>query len=172
MTLDFTDLEPREHDGRHLTTEQVDTINSYVRDLLLRLDLNYWRVEVAKNLPPEDCLLMIEPTDGRRIAMLYIGEQWWERDPDQKRIDLVHECLHLAHHDQEECLRRFKDGNGDIGDYVWSVVWSQFRIETERMVDSLSYVIAPFMPPWSTGDPANTTRRERAAWELSSSSSE
>lgn len=148
MTLDFTDLEPREHDGSHLTTEQVDTINVYVRDLLLRLDLSYWRVEVAKNLPPEDCLLMIEPTDGRRIAMLYIADNWWDRDPDQKRIDFVHECLHLAHHDQEECIRRFKNDNGDVGAYVWSVVWSQFRVETERMVDSLSYVVAPFMPLW------------------------
>ena len=148
MVLDFTDLSPRDHDGSHLSTDQVDAIEGYVRDLLLRLDLNYWHVFVARNLPPEDAQLMIEPTDGRRIAMLYIGEGWWDRDADEKRQDLTHECLHLAHHDQEECIRRFKNDNGDIGEYPWSIVWSQFRVETERMVDSLSYVIAPFMPPW------------------------
>jgi hypothetical protein len=40
---------------------------------------------------------------------------------------------------------------GDVGSYAMGLVWEQFKVETERMVDSLSYVIAPFMPPWREG---------------------
>lgn len=31
---------------------------------------------------------------------------------------------------------------------VLSLIWGQFKMETERMVDSLSYVLAPHMPKW------------------------
>lgn len=151
LSLDLTDLETRSHDGSHLTGRQAAAIEKYVRRVLKALDLSYWRVHVARDLPPEDALLMIDPVDGRRIATLYVSERWWdEQDAEEKRTDLVHECLHLAHHDQEEVIRRFRRDNGDVGDYPMSIVWSQFKVETERMVDSLSYVIAPFMPPWKS----------------------
>ena len=87
-------------------------------------------------------------TDGRRTAMLYVAEDWWTSSPDH-RTDVTHEALHLAHHDQEEVIRRFKSDQGDVGQYALGIVWSQFKVETERMVDSLSYVLAPHMPPWS-----------------------
>jgi hypothetical protein len=147
--LDLSDLRPRESDGSHVTPEQTVAIERYVAKVLVKLDLNYWRVYVAKDLPPEGALLMIEPTDGRRVALLYVSDGWWtSQSADEKRTDLVHECLHLAHHDQEEVIRRFKNNNGDVGTYAMSLVWEQFHVETERMVDSLSYVIAPFMPKW------------------------
>lgn len=150
MTLDFTDMAPREHDGTHITPSQVKQLERYVRKVLGRLDLGYWRVLVAKDLPPADALLMIEPTDGRRIAMLYVSEGWWDRDAEEKRTDITHECLHLAHHDQEAVIRRWKDSTGDVAEYVLSLLWEQFRLETERMVDSLSYVLAPQMPRWKS----------------------
>lgn len=157
MTVDFSDLEARPSDGSHITPDQVATIERYTAKLLRRLDLNYWRVWVAKDLPPDGCLLMIEPTDGRRVAMLYVSEGWWgNRSPDEKRTDLTHECLHLAHHDQEEVIRRFKQKNGDVGEYAMSLVWDQFRVETERMVDSLSYVFAPHMPIWKSSKKHNS----------------
>lgn len=142
-------LEKREHDGSHLTAEQMQQIESYARDLLQALELNFWRVYMAKDLPPKDCLLMIEPTDGGRTAMLYVSEgRWDERDAEEKRVDLTHECLHLIHHDQEYVIRHFKDHNGDVGEYPMSMLWEAFAVETERMVDSLSYLLAPNMPEW------------------------
>jgi len=147
-SVDFTDLHARAGDGSHLTKAQVRYIEEYMREVLVRLELNYWHVYVAKDLAPEHCLLMIEPTDGRRVAMLYVSETWWNESPDH-RLDIVHEALHLAHHDQEEVIRRFKRDQGDVGSYAMSIVWSQFKTETERMVDGLSYVIAPTMPEWA-----------------------
>ncbi len=147
MTIDLGNLEQRPGDGTHLTRDQVTVIERYMRRILKRLDLGYWRVYVSRDLPPDGCLLMINPTDGRRVAMLYVSESWWDGDSDH-RIDLTHEALHLAHHDQEEVIRRFHRDNGDVGPYVLSLIWGQFKMETERMVDSLSYVLAPHMPKW------------------------
>jgi hypothetical protein len=141
---------PIEHDGSHLDKAQVDHIESYMRKILQKLDLNYWRVYVAKDLAPERCRLSIEPTDGRRVAMLFVAADWWDNSPpEEKRSDITHEALHLAHHDLDECIRRFVDGNGDVGEYPMSIFWGQAKTELERMVDSLSYVLAPQMPAWS-----------------------
>lgn len=147
--VDVAEQDPRPGDGGHLTASQAAAIERYIRRLLRRLDLNYWRVAVSSDLPPEGAWLRIEPVDGRRFAMLLVSEHWWaEQSATEKRTDLTHECLHLAHHDQEEVIRRFKNTTGDVNEYAMSIVWEQFRVETERMVDSLSYVLAPHMPAW------------------------
>jgi hypothetical protein len=149
VAVDLTKLEPRSSDGSHITKAQIQHIETYMAKVLLALELNYWRVFVAKDQPPEDCRLMIHPTDGRRIAGLFVSGEWWEdANPEEKRTDITHEALHLAHHDQEEVLRRFVRDQGDVGSYPMSIIWAQFKVETERMVDSLSYVLAPHMPPW------------------------
>lgn len=153
MNLDLSDLQPRRHDASHVTPDQVRQVEDYMARLLHALDLGYWKVHVAKDLPPEDAKLMIWPTDGRRVAMLFIAEDWWvSTDAAEKRIDLTHEALHLAHHDTEANLRRFLRESGDISEYVKSIVISQMKTDLERMVDSLSYVVGSFMPDWV--DPA------------------
>lgn len=151
--IDLTALEATPSDGSHLTTDQVKHIETYLRSLLTALDLAHWRVYVARDLPPDDCRAMISPTDGRRIAMLHLAADWWTRDDaDTKRLDLTHEILHLAHHDTDAGIRRFFDESGDVSDYVKHLVMSEFKTNLERMVDSLSYVIAPFMPSWPEAD--------------------
>lgn len=147
--IDFTDLPPTPSDGSHLTAGQVDTIEAYVRQLLTALDLAHWRVYVAKDLPPEDCRAMIAPIDGRRIAMLHLAADWWTRDDAAtKRIDITHELLHLTHHDTDAGIRRWLNDSGDVAEYVKHLVMGEFKTNLERMVDSLSYVIAPNLPAW------------------------
>lgn len=153
----LSSYEPRNHDGSHLTAAQVAYLEKYMRKILRRLELNYWRIFIARDLPPERAKLMVEPVDGRRITPLYVADDWWDTTFDH-RLDLTHEALHLAHHDQEEVIRRFKNDNGDVGSYPMSIVWDQFKIETERMVDSLSYVLAPHMPRWN---PPKATREAK-----------
>lgn len=132
----------------HVSPELTSLIESYMAAILARLDLGYWRVYVAADKPREEAILSIEPTDGRRVAMLYVSENWDSRTPEDKRIDITHEALHLAHHDVDSHIRLFFDGSGDVSDYVKTIVIDGFTTELERMVDSLSYVLAPHMPEW------------------------
>lgn len=138
----------RPSDGLHVSRKVVEAVEVYMVRLLLALDLGHWRVYVAKDMPPEDARASIEPTDGRRIAMLYLSETWEHEDPEEQQVDLVHEALHLAHHDQDEHIRRFIYESGDISSYTKQLFMGQYRVDTERMVDSLSYVLSPHMPKW------------------------
>ena len=147
--LDFADIEPIHTDGSHLSPGKSSHIETYMRALLDALGLGAWQVWVAKDLPPEDALLRIEPVEGRRCAMLYVAAHWWHQRTDtEKRVDLTHEALHLAHHDVDTGIRRFFHGSGDIADYVKDLVIDRFKLDLERMVDALSYAIAPHMPHW------------------------
>ena len=108
------DLQAIPHDGSHLTPDQARTIDAYLIEALDALNLGNWRVYVGKDLPPEHAVLSIFPTDGRRIAILNVTADWWtSRTSDEKRVDITHECLHLAHHDTDEHVRRRADaGDG------------------------------------------------------------
>ena len=149
------DLQAIPHDGSHLTPDQARTIDAYLIEALDALNLGNWRVYVGKDLPPEHAVLSIFPTDGGRIAILNVTADWWtSRTSDEKRVDITHECLHLAHHDTDEHVRRFFDGSGDISDYVKSLFLEQFKTDLERMVDTLSYSAAALLPPWPDEQPA------------------
>ena len=146
--------EPIPHDGSHITIAQARRIEAYMRDILSALNLGQWQVGVAVDLPPDYAKLMISPVDGRRYASLYVAADWWQRDTDEKRTDIVHEALHLAHHDADATIRQFLDGSGDIADYVKGILVDRFKTDLERMVDALSYALAPHMPAWT--DPEET----------------
>lgn len=149
MSIDYTKLEAVPSDGSHLNAKQVRRIERYVAKLTRALDLSHWRVPVSADLPPEGARLAIYPTEGRRLALLAVSAGWYENTPpSEKRSDLTHEVLHLATHDHVDVIRRFKNGNGDVGDYPMSLVYEQFVLQEERMVDSLSYVLAPLLPEW------------------------
>ena len=146
--------EPIPHDGSHITTAQARHIEAYMCEILSALNLGQWRIGVAVDLPPEGASLMISPVDGRRYATLYIAADWWQRDADEKRLDITHEALHLAHHDADATIRQWLNGSGDIADYVKSILVDRFKTDLERMVDALSYALAPHMPAWT--DPEDT----------------
>ena len=149
LALDFDDLESVPGDGSHLSKSQIRQIERYMKVVLESLDLSHWRVYVAVDKPPDGALLMIQPTDGRRVAMLYIAEHWWDRQrPEEKCTDLTHEALHLAHHDMDEAVRRFIDASEEISWKAKRTFIGQFKTDCERMVDSLSYVCAELVPPW------------------------
>ena len=147
--MDLTRIESISSDGSHLNAEQVGAIETYIRQLLTALDLAHWRVAVGRDLPPDGAILMIDPVDGRRFATIDLKADWWDTTTaTEKRVDLIHEVLHLAHHDAEAGVRRYFDYSADVSRSTTDLVMGEFKTNLERMVDSLSYVIAPFMPEW------------------------
>lgn len=146
----------------HLTPAQARHIEDYMRRALEALRLNAWVVEVSPEPAEEHANMSIFPTDGRRIATLCVSPDWWDRQtPADKRIDITHEALHLAHHDVEAGIRIFLANSGDIAEYPASIVLERFRLDLERMVDALSYTVAALIPEWT--DPT----RDHAANEES-----
>ncbi len=144
----MTDTSTQDH---RTATPQGRIVEWNAARIARALDLGHWKIFFTNdNVGPEGAKCSIQPTDGRRIAALWVAADWWETtDPDDKIVDLTHEVLHLAHHDAEHHIRQFFDNDGDLGEYVKSVIFAQFKVHLERMVDSLSYVLAPHMPAWT-----------------------
>lgn len=140
-------------DASHISKAQVRKVEAWIAEALRTLDLNFWRVYVAAEEPSsDDAIAMIEPTDGRRIAMLYLSERFLTDPLSEQMETLTHEVLHLLHHDADEVIRRFFRESGDVPAYAGSLIVDQFKLELERMVDSLSYVLQPLMPEWKGFD--------------------
>lgn len=136
----MSDLAPVPHDGSHLTNKQADTIITYIKRCQTILHLDHWRIRIARDLPPEHAIAMIEPTDGRRFALIYLQRDWWDRTPADKRTDIAHELLHILHHDTDEHIRRFLSESDDISPAVTDLIHA---FEVDPDVDQL-------LPPWPT----------------------
>lgn len=126
----------------------VKKTQSFIEMIQLSLRLHMWNIYVAEETADDDCNASIHFTPGRRYATIRFAEDWDERSPEDKRHDVVHELLHVFHNDVDDNLWRFIDESGDLSDYVKSILLSQTRTDLERMVDSLTNVIAPLMPEW------------------------
>lgn len=125
-----------------------DKIQIYIETLQSQLKLNAWDIFVAKEMADDDCNASIHFVSGRRLASIKLHPEWDERPAEEKRHDLVHELLHVFHHDTDDNLFKFFETSGDLSDYVVSIVIDQTSRDLERMVDSLANVIAPMLSPW------------------------
>lgn len=152
---------PVPHDGSHLTNKQATTIHNYIKRCQTILHLDHWRIRIARDLPPEHAIAMIEPTDGRRYALIYLQHDWWDRTPADKRTDIAHELLHILHHDTDEHIRRFLNESDDISPAVTDLTLTQFKTNLERMVDHLSYVVDQLLPPWPKPKPKKKQKNKK-----------
>lgn len=140
---------PVPHDGSHLTDWQRDVILAYMRSVLDILHLGRWKIELSDDLPPQDARAMISPVEGRVVATLYVQADWWSESTDEEKAhDLIHEALHLAHHDADTTVRRFLNQSDDISTSTKVLVGDRFKLDLERMVDSLANALVPLLPDW------------------------
>lgn len=125
-----------------------DKIQTYIEILQAELKLQAWDIYVAMEPAADDCNAVINFYSGRRVASIQLHPEWEEKSNADKRHILVHELLHVFHHDADDNLFRFLDASGDLSSYVVCILKDQTRRDLERMVDSLANVIAPLLPPW------------------------
>lgn len=132
-----------------LSEDEVGQIDSYVRGLQERMGLQHWTVVVHDDVDPEpDTDASIAPAEEAWVAHLRTGPCWPEIGAEDRRRVLVHEMLHLCHRAQTDVVRLGFPATDLIPEAAWKGLWHMFYIETERMVDHLSQVIAPTMPGW------------------------
>ena len=125
-----------------------DKIQLYIYILQDALKLQAWDIFVAQESADDECHASIHFTSGRRVAYICLHPEWGSRSDSDKRQDLVHELLHVFHHDTDDNLFQSLHASGDLSRYVVSILIGQTSRDLERMVDSLTNVIAPFLPPW------------------------
>lgn len=153
MTRDsgFLDAKPTELADWPLRPDQARALEAYIDVLLRELHLSHWQVWIAADSECEETAhAMIFPTEGRYIAMLHLSKLFFSTTMGSLTEHMTHELLHLHHRDlTENVTRALKEGDHSV---AWeNLILGQLRADTEKMVDSLSYVLAPHLPQW---DPA------------------
>jgi hypothetical protein len=119
-------------------------VSSYIKVLLNEMHLWGWRVILHPDQPDTENDARISTCDDRKIAHLYLADDFFTFDRDQQRQTLVHEMLHLHESGPSDIVR--KDLSKHLGQSTYDVVWANYARQCEFMVDELANVIAPFMP--------------------------
>lgn len=131
------------------STEQVDAVQEYLWTLRDALRLSHWDVFVGAHAAEKGALASVHPCPGRYVAGVRLSRGFWtEVSADEKRSVLTHELLHLTHRDLTEVTRVTLGASGYLPNRAYALLCTQISTEAELMVDHLTTVIAPTMPPW------------------------
>lgn len=109
----------------------------YFRVIADRLALKDWQVTI-KDEAPADCdhVASVATTEGRKVAGVWLSEEFLKRDGDYQRHTVVHELIHL-HHAYVDHL-----GLRHVGDKQRELI----KAGLEYMVDGLADAISPMLP--------------------------
>ena len=113
----------------------------YVRQLADILHLKDWRIDVYEDAPGDpNAIASCNPIDGRKYAVIRLGESFLTDTPDDQRQTLTHELMHC----HLGPMARMIESHGDFPPAA--------KLAMEYCVDGLADAIAPLlpMPPAST----------------------
>lgn len=91
-----------------LVYEEIGRVYDFTTWFLEKLGMPQWRMQVQTSPAPKDCYADITPTEGKHVGELRLAPGWMDLSTEEEKVEtLVHECLHLTHHE----LTRLK---GDV----------------------------------------------------------
>lgn len=128
-----------------VSQKEAHKVLVFIADILESLRLQHWRVslsDIPASLEEDDnTLASVHPTEGQYSASIRLGASW-ESEPDNVKVAaLVHECCHLLHAIQVEVIRASLHASELLPEAVYKMMYEQFRIETERMVDHITQIL-------------------------------
>ena len=106
----------------------------YLRDLLCLSD---WTLRLSDENPEEDTTLgMIEPLTGRKVAYIYLKDDFCDMSIEDQTHTLVHELIHLHHISATDIVRI--DVEKVISRTAHHLLWGSFMRQMEYCVDGLA----------------------------------
>ncbi len=117
-------------------SDQIAALGPYVRDLADRILLKDWTIILPDQVADQDNKAEIYVVAGQHHATIYLGYDFFEKDPEERRLILCHELIH-CHFDR---AARVAEGE------MKKSRKRDFRMMVEYGVDDMARVIAPTMP--------------------------
>lgn len=123
---------------------------AYVERVRDAMGLRHWAIRIPDEHPEaaEDALAQIDPTEGRYVATLRLGEGFWTEDREGQRASIVHEMLHI-HHVRVTDAVRLGGYRTELGQSAYEELIATVKREAEYMTDALTTLYAPMvrLPP-------------------------
>ena len=120
--------------------DKYAALEAYVAACLPVLNLANWKVTILTDVAPEDRYADIEPNDQAQTASLRVGNLFWTQKPDEQRLTIVHELLHLHLCRLDQTVDRLEPVLGSAAWAPWAAVYEDVY---ERATDAIAEVLAP-----------------------------
>lgn len=112
----------------------------YIDQLVQELDLTGWEVNLEDQPADQNADAQIRCVEGRKVAMLQLSHDFDTFDIGRQRHTIVHELLHIHEEASSQVVYKLRDL---LGSAVFDVVWANYCLQREYMVDGLASIIAP-----------------------------
>ena len=120
--------------------DRYAALETYVAACLPVLNLGNWKVTILTDVAPEDRYADIEPNDQAQTANLRVGNLFWAQKPDEQRLTIVHELIHLHLCRLDQTVDRLEPVLGSAAWAPWAAVYEDVY---ERATDSIAEILAP-----------------------------
>ena len=120
--------------------DRYAALETYVAACLPVLNLGNWKVTILTDVAPEDRYADIEPNDQAQTANLRVGNLFWAQKPDEQRLTIVHELIHLHLCRLDQTVDRLEPVLGSAAWAPWAAVYEDVY---ERATDAIAEILAP-----------------------------
>lgn len=122
--------------------DRYAALETYVAACLPVLNLGNWKVTILTDVAPEDRYADIEPNDQAQTANLRVGNLFWAQKPEEQRLTIVHELIHLHLCRLDQAVDRLEPVLGSAAWAPWAGVYEDAY---ERATDSIAEILAPHL---------------------------
>lgn len=120
--------------------DKYAALEAYVTACLPALNLSNWKIGILTDVAPEDRYADIEPNDQAQTANLRVGNLFWAQKPEEQRLTIVHELVHLHLCRIDQAVDRLEPVLGSAAWAPWAGVYEDAY---ERATDAVAEILAP-----------------------------
>ena len=131
------------------STSHIDPwINSYIQIIRRKMNLGEWKIVLYRKPCANDTLGECDVTYGQHYAVISLHKDYRKEKPENLRNTVVHELLHCYFSPiTEAAMQALEPFEEDVhGRKIIQSTINSMEYQTERVIDRLSYIIAPTMP--------------------------
>lgn len=129
-----------------MTEDQWVYLDGYLQGLAERLALGGWRVTLSRDPcePDDRADAKSFLRNAANATTVYLAANFADQPANEQRETLVHELIHAHFNRQDRVVDMYEDYVPRI---VWDTIHKQYRETQDVGIESLAWVIAPYMPP-------------------------
>lgn len=147
MTHKSDEPEAPATEQRTVSTARMHALTDYIWTCQSALGLAEWDLRLKWDRRPDvdGADAQVRITKNRYLAALYFAEDFFEEPPEEQRITVCHELVHLMFDPTDIVLF-----DGDLamvfGRMLWETVTGPLNAAIERVVDRVSTQMAALLP--------------------------
>jgi hypothetical protein len=123
--------------------DKHEAVARWIEQAKTQLGLGEWRITISREPAADDCYAETQLHDQSQNATIALAHKFWSMSPDEQRVTLVHELLHLDTWRCSQMVDRLKDVLGSIPWTMFEPLWED---EWERLIDRQAVRIAQQFP--------------------------